>query len=302
MVTAPDPQGNLRPKRVQVTTELPEYYQVLAEEDPDLLRDIVTETLGGEPPRWEELYGPAVANPKLLSPAQRRVAFARQMTGHGGHRDLQNADVPAAPAGSLNAVNTLFMAHPINGLDDLLYIVMFGAKPYARRTDTGALAAAVRDQIFRQDLALAALACRNADPAAAMAAAGAAFEGRTVSFADALGMYIHAFTSEVFQFQGGPVPDPWIRLSRGRQGLHQRLEFGPQTRTRTSSTTSSWPRASRKTRSPVATRSYATSRWAPSPRSAHPWRSRRRTSWFCRIRPARSAAATRRCAPASYGR
>ncbi|MFC9504150.1 hypothetical protein [Streptomyces sp. NPDC057002] len=227
VVTAPDAQGNLRPKRVQVTTELAEYYQVLAEDSPDLLRDIVTDTLGGEPPRWEELYGPAVANPKVLSPAQRRMAFARQMTGHGGHPDLQAAGVPAAPVGSLNAVNALFMAHPINGLDDLLYIVMFGAKPYARRTSTGVLEAAGRDQIFRQDPALAGLACRNADPAAAMAAAGAAFDGRTVSIADPIGMYIHAFTSEVFQFQGGPVPDPWIRLSRGRQGLHQRLEFGP---------------------------------------------------------------------------
>ncbi|UUU38099.1 hypothetical protein [Streptomyces sp. NBC_00162] len=227
VVTAPDQQGNLRPKRVQVTTELPEYYQLLAEDAPDLLRDILSDTLGGEPPRWEEIYGPAVANPKLLSPAQRRVAFARQMTGHGLHPDLQEADVPADPVGSLNAVNALFMAHPINGLDDLLYIVMFGAKPYARRTASGALEAAGRDQIFRQDPPLAALACRNADPAAAMAAAGAAFDGRTVSFADPIGMYIHAFTSEVFQFEGGPVPDPWIRLSRGRQGLHQRLEFGP---------------------------------------------------------------------------
>ncbi len=48
-----------------------------------------------------------------------------------------------------------------------------------------------------------------------------------MSFADPLGMYIQQFTSEVFLFEGGPVPDPWIRLGRGGQGLHQRLEFGP---------------------------------------------------------------------------
>ncbi|MFD6970469.1 hypothetical protein [Streptomyces sp. NPDC059979] len=226
VVTAPDSQGRLRPKRVQVTTELPEYYQVLAEQAPDLLREIVTDTLGTEP-RWQELYGPSVADPKPLTPKQRRVAFARQVAGHGSHGDLVNAGVPAAPTGSLNAVNALFMAHPINGLDDLIYIVMFGAKPYARRTAAGVLEKAGRDQIFRQEAGLEALACRHADPAAALAAAGAAFDGRTVSFADPLGMYIHQFTSEVFLFEGGPVPDAWIRLGRGRQGLHQRLEFGP---------------------------------------------------------------------------
>ncbi|MGA5412108.1 hypothetical protein ACPCSC_33250 [Streptomyces lavendulocolor] len=226
VVTATDSEGRLRPKRVQVTTELPEYHLTLAEHDPVLLRSIVTGVLGSEP-RWQELYGPAVADPGRLTPTARRVAFARQLTGHGSHTDLVEAGVPQAPVGSLNAVNALFMAHPINGLDDLLYIVMFGARPYARRTAAGGLEPAGRDQIFGQQPGLAALACRHADPAAALAAAGAAFQGRTVSFADPLGMYIHHFTSEVFLFEGGPVPDPWIRLSRGTQGLHQRLEFGP---------------------------------------------------------------------------
>ncbi|MFD7788326.1 hypothetical protein ACFV4Q_35350 [Streptomyces nojiriensis] len=227
VVSAPDSQGRMRPKRVQVTTELSEYYQVLAEEAPDLLRETLTETLGTKPPRWQDLYGPTVANPQLLSPAQRRVAFARQMTGHGKHTDLAKAGVRRDPDGSLNAVNALFMAHPINGLDDLIGIVAFGAKPYARRTATGELEAAGRDQIFRQDSDLEQLACRNADPAAALAAAAAAFEGRTVSFADPLGVYIHRFASDVFQFEGGPVPAEWIRTGRGRPGLHQRLEFGP---------------------------------------------------------------------------
>lgn len=226
LISAADRDGRLRPKRVQVTTELPEYYLMLAEHDPDRLREVLTATLSSEP-RWQELYGPTVADPKQLGPHQRRVAFARQLTGHGLHQDLQDAGVPANPVGSLNAVNALFMAHPINGLDDLIYIVMFGSKPYARRTASGALEPAGRDQIFRQEPGLEALSCRHADPAAALAAAGAAFEGRTVSFADPLGMYIHEFTSEVFLFEDGPVPGEWIRLGRGRDGLHQRLEFGP---------------------------------------------------------------------------
>jgi len=49
---------------------------------------------------------------------------------------LVAAGVPAQPTGRLNTDNALFMTHPINGLDDLLYI-MFGAKPYASRTANG---------------------------------------------------------------------------------------------------------------------------------------------------------------------
>ncbi|MFF5447165.1 hypothetical protein [Streptomyces sp. NPDC012888] len=225
VVTASDGQGRLRPKRVQITTELPEYHLMLATHAPTRLREILTGILGTEP-RWEELYGPGTTNPAQLGPMQRRVRFARQLTGHCGDPELASAGVPGSPVGSLNAVNALFMAHPINGLDDLIYIVLFGACPYARRTASGGLEPAGRDQIFRVN-GTEALACRHADPAAALAAAGAAFQGRTVSFADPLGVYIHRFASDVFQFEGGPVPDPWIRWGRGAEGLRQRLEFGP---------------------------------------------------------------------------
>jgi len=30
-----------------------------------------------------------------------------------------------------------------------------------------------------------------------------------------------------FSFGGGPVPDDWVRFSRGREGSYQRLVFGP---------------------------------------------------------------------------
>jgi hypothetical protein len=156
VVTDPGSKSRMCPKRVHVTTEL------LAEDDPGLLRETRTETLG--PPRRQELYGPAAANPKLLMPAQRRVAFARQTTGHGKHTGLATAGVPGAPGGSLNAVNTVFTAHPINELEALIYIVMFGAKPYAGRAATGELEAAGRDQVFRQESDREQPAYRNADP------------------------------------------------------------------------------------------------------------------------------------------
>ncbi|WP_199522422.1 hypothetical protein [Geodermatophilus marinus] len=221
---AADTDGVVRPKRVQVTTELSEYWLMLATWSPPTVRDLVESMLGVQP-AWQELYGPGVSDPAALDPRQRTVAFATYMAGHGGNRDLAAAGVPAQPIGSLNAANALFMTHPINGLDDLLYIVMFGARPYVRQTPDG-VEPASREEIFRA-FDVAHLACRHADPAAAMAAAGAAVAGRTVAFTNPLGMYLKSFTADVFALDGGPVPEEWVRFSRGEPDRFQRLEFGP---------------------------------------------------------------------------
>ena len=53
------------------------------------------------------------------------------------------------------------------------------------------------------------------------------FGGRTVAFADPLGMYIQSFSSHLFSYQGQPVPNRWVRWRRGRRGMYQRLVFGP---------------------------------------------------------------------------
>ena len=164
--------------------------------------------------------------------------------------------------GRLNTDNALFMTHPINGLDDLLYIVLFGARPYARG-DVGDLQPATREQIFRE-FGVEQLACRHADPAAAMGAHGAAFDGRTVALADPLGMYISSFSEDVFVVQDNPVPEAWIRWGRGREeGFYQRLEFGPDDDDLRSWTTSLWPWARARNHSGAGFSSSSSSRWAP---------------------------------------
>lgn len=223
IIERPDTSGRMRPKRVQITTELREYWVFIAMHAPNTLRDLVTSVLGSQP-AWEELYG--VSDPSGLSAEEREIAFSEHVAGHGQHQHLINAGVPSQPRGRLNTDNALFMTHPINGLDDLLYIVMFGAKPYGRSTSSGR-EKATREQIFRA-FNVEQLACRHADPAAAMGAHGAAFDGRTVAFANPLGMYILSFSKGVFIYQDEVVPDSWVRWSRGEQeGMYQRLEFGP---------------------------------------------------------------------------
>lgn len=216
-----DASGRLRPKRIEVTTELREYWVCIAKYDPIQLLEMVFNIIGYQP-AWEDLYG--VQDPFDLTEEQREIAFSTLMAGHGNDRDLADKEVPTQPTGRLNTEHALFMTHPINGLDDLLYIVMFGAKPYASETPG---TPASREQIFRH-AAVEQLACRHADPAAAMGAYSAVLEGRSVAFSDPLGMYILSFNQGVFIYNDEPVPQEWIRWSRGKEdGLYQRLEFGP---------------------------------------------------------------------------
>ena len=221
-----DGQGRSRPKRVEITTELREYWLFLAVADPELLRSTASAVLGQDV-GWEELY--QSPDPTVLSEAERKVAFARTVAGHGNDVQLERAGVPANPEGRLNRERALFMSHPINGLDDLLYIVMFGARPYALRADdvpSGADRKATLDDIFVAEQA-SQLRCRHADPAAAQGAYDQAYEGRTVAFSDPLGMYIVGFRSAAFEYDGRAIPEAWIRRSRGSEGKYQRLEFGP---------------------------------------------------------------------------
>ena len=218
IVQQKDAQGRWRPKRVEVTTELREYWVCIAMFDPDKLRSMVQEVLKFEP-SWQELYGDQ--NPHQLSPAARKIQFSIHVAGHGNDDTLASAGVPAQPIGSLNRDHALFMTHPINGLDDLIYIVMFGARPYARMTPNGRQPA-LKEQIFRR-FGVEHLACRHADPAAATAAHQQAYQGKQVAFANPLGVYINGFTKNVFRYNNAVVPDDWVILSRG----NQRLEFGP---------------------------------------------------------------------------
>jgi hypothetical protein len=211
-----DDQGRRRPKRVEVTTELREYWAMIAEADPEVCLGLARSVLG-EPVSMEDLYGPDVGNPLTRTALERRRRFNFYVAGSGG------GGQPVQPQGRLNRERALFMTHPINGLDDLIYIVAFGAHPYAVRIGMEMRKASLEEVFIAHEVEY--LFCRHADPAAAAGAHAQAFEGRQVAFADPLGIYIQSFAKSRFFVIDSDVdvPDAWVRLSRGKQ----RLEFGP---------------------------------------------------------------------------
>jgi len=221
-VMARDASGAPRPKRVEVTTEFREFWACVAMHDPDMVRGMAAEVLGFEP-SWEDLYG--VADPHALSVDEREIAFGHTVAGHGNDRRLRVAGVPAQPTGRLNMERALFMTHPINGIDDLIYVAIFGAHAYCV-TDRDDRRQASGDDVFSA-FKVTHLACNHADPTISLGAYDLVYHGAQVAFANPLGMYIRRPNLDVFSYGGGAVPDDWVRFSRGREGAYQRLEFGP---------------------------------------------------------------------------
>ena len=218
-------EKHFRAKRVIITTELREYWLMLATHAPNKVQQLAS-ALTGLSVQWADLYGPGVADPLQLSADERAVLFSTWVAGAAQDRVLLDKGVPPQPLGALNRRHALFMTHPINGLDDLLYIIMFGARPYARR-EGAKWVKANRDEIFTKE-GVEHLACRHADPAAAIGAHDQAFDGRQVAVANPFGMYIRSFAQDDFIYKGKPVPAEWVRFSRGSaMGLFQRLELGP---------------------------------------------------------------------------
>jgi hypothetical protein len=226
VIMRPDSTGRLRPKRFVATTELREYWLTLAVADPEALARAARDVLGWTP-AWREFYGSDIDDPSQLDAAQREARFILNVAGSGKSRTE-----PRQPVGSLNRENLLFMSHPINGLDDLIYVVAFGAQAYIVRQGDGFRRATLHEIFIYGEAEQ--LACRNADPAACAGAFDQVYKpaietptGCPVAFSDPIGMYIRSFRSTGLRYGDAPVPQAWIRKRRGSPGLEQRLEFGP---------------------------------------------------------------------------
>jgi hypothetical protein len=226
-----DKTGRLRPKRVEITTELREYWVFLARECPESLLSLAREVLENEKVTYDDLYG---QNPVELTPEKRQEAFVRVSAGS----DVRDPRV--APRGPCNRDRALFMCHPINGLDDLYFISLFGAQPCARRQD-GELLPVPLMRLFLDNPWFRASAddvrqlrdtyCRNADPSAAAVAYAAAFAGARVALADPPGVYLREedFDLTALRYRSEPVDERWVRWRRPETGTrHQRLEVGPR--------------------------------------------------------------------------
>lgn len=209
-----DRDGCLR--RVELTTELSDYWRVLAAHDPDRAVGVAAELVGREV-FADELYG----GPPPESPEERDRAFAATVIEHP------------------NALNDgregiLFMTHPDNDLRALFKLAAAAAYPCVLTDEVTRRRRCANSHEVIPLLERGAVAGRASDPVLVERLGRLAFERRLVAFDNPIGIYIQGVEHTRLRTPcGDPVPAEWFRFGRGTsaeqasdgKARHQRLVF-----------------------------------------------------------------------------
>lgn len=193
-----DADGGIR--RIELTTELPEFWRVLAAHAPaEALR--VAAGFADEPSLpASALFGTTDPFAPDASPDEREAAFAATML-----------DEPGPYNSGLRAL--CCMANPSNTLDAIVGLTFAAAFPFACDERKGAPAPA-RDVIAV--LSGAAQDGRGSDPLLVERLGRLAFEGRVIGVADPAGVFIVGVEhTRLRRPDGRPVPPSWFVGSRG---------------------------------------------------------------------------------------
>jgi hypothetical protein len=212
--TVRDPGGAIR--RVELTTELRDYWRVLAAHEPERTVDLVGE-LTGRAVRPRQLYG--VRAPAALSPAARGDAFAATTIARSNPLNDGHAGI-------------CFMSHRSNDLASLALLVAAAATPcVVRDRASGRRRCATAAEVIPL-LGGAALAGRASDPVIVERLGRLAFERRLVAFDDPVGVYVQGVEHTRLRTpDGSAVSSEWFAASRAMsaeaapdgRARHQRL-------------------------------------------------------------------------------
>lgn len=207
VVRAADDLATIR--RIEMTTELREYWEVLAAHEPGRLLDLVVEFSSLERIDYGLLYG--ALDPRGADASARREAFRRTM-------------LPPPSASSLAGVSPLndgrdgicCMVQPTNSLGALLALAASAARPLVVRDALTARGRPASGAEAIEALRVAAQDGRHSDPLLVERIAGLASEGRPVGVDDPIGIYIASVQHhELAQPDGEEVPEEWFSLERG---------------------------------------------------------------------------------------
>jgi hypothetical protein len=214
-----------RPRRIEMTTEMADYWEVLAAYEPDHAVELVS-GFAGHAVDPKELYGGN--DPAALGPKERRSAFRKAMIGTGeGIREVSPYN------GGAKAI--CCMLHHTNGLGGIVLLAASSARPRAvvdphsgkERVMSGSEVIAASRKRFAQD-------CRNSDPVIVDRLVRFASEGRVIALDDPVGVYLAGVSyRQLQQPDGSEVPQEWFTFGRGarpdetpdKRPRYQRLTF-----------------------------------------------------------------------------
>lgn len=202
-----------RPRAVELTTEFPEYWEVLAGFAPSRALELAAEFAEAValPPR--AIYGDLDPYSQTTTPIQRIEAFrSRMLTRGGNHR-------PQGPTSDLNNGRRAIccMVHRDNNLASLLRLVVSAYRPYLVRDQLSGLTRFPSGSEAISGLDADATDRRSSDPLAVERIVRFATENRALELEDPIGIYIKDVQHhELAQPDGSDVPAEWFVLSRNR--------------------------------------------------------------------------------------
>ena len=208
-----------QPERFELTTELPEYWELLAAHYPQRMLAVLS-AFAQRTVTAHEVFG--LTDPELLD-ADERGRRARGVLAPG------RSGRPAALNNGVDAVTCL--SHPTNTLEALVRLVVGSAIPmFTQDRATGVARAATASEFIAGRSATFAQDCRGSDPVVVERIVSLACDGRRIGFDDPLGIYIVGIQAhELLTPHGDPVSPEWFRFSRGRRrdgvSRYQRMTF-----------------------------------------------------------------------------
>jgi hypothetical protein len=214
------------PTRFELTTELGDYWVLLARHQPERLTELVAEFAGVPSLEPTEIFGEL--DPADSPEEARAEAFSRRFLG----RSLTDEKWRGLPGPFNNGERAITcLSRGDNSLSALINLVVASAaalrirdrKDGEPRFPSGSEAIPHLAEGSAQD-------CRASDPLVAERIVRVATEGRPIRFDDPIGIYAVAVQSEDLLDPGGqPIPDEWVQRSRQAPPLadgltrHQRI-------------------------------------------------------------------------------
>jgi hypothetical protein len=197
-------RGNGAIQRVEMTTELSDYWLTLAACDPQQVLDLTAE-FARQSVEASEVFGELDPFAAATTPAEREQAFAHSMLCR---------NVPSALNRGSKAI--CCMVQPTNNLRALLNLSLVAAEPGVTTEPSGG---AARPMTASEAIPLmpgAAQLGRNSDPILVERLGRVAYEGRQIAFDDPLGIYIIGVERDRLRLpDDSPVPDQWLNFQRG---------------------------------------------------------------------------------------
>lgn len=216
------------PTRFELTTELGDYWVLLARHQPDRLVELVAEFAGVSSLEPIDVFGEPDTQLGDSPEEFRAEAFSRRFLG----RSLSDEKWRGRPEAFNNGERAITcLSRGDNSLGALVNLVVASTVPLRiRDRQDGELRFPSGSEVIPELAEKAAQDCRASDPLIAERMVRLATEGRLIRFDDPIGIYIAAVQSQdLLDPDGQPIPDGW--LGRTRQGpaladglaRHQRL-------------------------------------------------------------------------------